>query len=189
MHAADASNRRARSTATNAPDAMARIGRRHRGQLPRPARWRQVGRAAHQVHPRNDARRCGEENAPPRMPPRSPTYIYETFYSPEARVRNKPARVELSRLTVRQYQNAVADLIGSFRPAGRVGHRARTEGRIQPVALHRAATRRNNSSETIRRSISISATRGPIPKQFEGKEFSIRWRAPSSLPIPANMSS
>src|SRR6476469_6605346 len=42
------------------------------------------------------------------------SYIYDTFYSPEARVRNKPARIELSRLTVRQYQTAVADLIGSF---------------------------------------------------------------------------
>src|ERR687895_211345 len=42
-------------------------------------------------------------------------YIYHRFYSPEAQARNKPARVELSRLTARQYQNAVADLVGSFR--------------------------------------------------------------------------
>jgi cytochrome c553 len=44
-------------------------------------------------------------------------YIYNASYSPEARVRNKPARIELSRLTVRQYQNAVADLVGSFHEA------------------------------------------------------------------------
>src|SRR5438105_14346489 len=42
-------------------------------------------------------------------------YIYESFYSPIAQARNRPARVELSRLTVRQYRNAVTDLIGSFR--------------------------------------------------------------------------
>lgn len=42
-------------------------------------------------------------------------FMHEAFYSPTAQARNKPARVELSRLTVRQYQNAVADLIGSFR--------------------------------------------------------------------------
>jgi hypothetical protein len=42
-------------------------------------------------------------------------YVYNAFYSPTAQARNKPARVELSRLTVRQYHNAVADLIGSFR--------------------------------------------------------------------------
>jgi cytochrome c553 len=42
-------------------------------------------------------------------------YLYDAFYSPVAQARNRPARIELSRLTVRQYQNAVTDLIGSFR--------------------------------------------------------------------------
>jgi hypothetical protein len=42
-------------------------------------------------------------------------YVYDSFYSPAARARSKPARVEFSRLTVNQYANAVADLIGSFR--------------------------------------------------------------------------
>jgi hypothetical protein len=45
-------------------------------------------------------------------------YIYGAFYSPVARDRNRPARVELTRLTVRQYQNTVADLIASFRGRG-----------------------------------------------------------------------
>lgn len=44
-------------------------------------------------------------------------FIYDAFYSPSAQARNKPARVELARLTVTQYRNAVADLIGGFRPA------------------------------------------------------------------------
>jgi hypothetical protein len=42
-------------------------------------------------------------------------YIYDAFYSAEARARNTPARIDLSRLTVPQYQNSVADLILSFR--------------------------------------------------------------------------
>src|SRR5262249_3128838 len=42
-------------------------------------------------------------------------YIYDAFYSPIARERNRPARVELARLTVRQYRQAVADVVGSFR--------------------------------------------------------------------------
>src|SRR5207244_12673845 len=46
-------------------------------------------------------------------------YIHDAFYSPLGQARNKPARIELSRLTVRQYQNAVADLVGSFRTPGR----------------------------------------------------------------------
>src|SRR5437773_3236237 len=46
------------------------------------------------------------------------TYIHDAFYSPIAQERNRPARVELSRLTVRQYQNSVSDLVGSFRKSG-----------------------------------------------------------------------
>ena len=48
-------------------------------------------------------------------------YIYATFYSKDAQARNKfrLPRIELSRLTVRQYRYAVADLIGSFRNSGR----------------------------------------------------------------------
>jgi hypothetical protein len=41
-------------------------------------------------------------------------YIYDTFYSPTAQARHKPARVELSRLTARQYAETVADLVGTF---------------------------------------------------------------------------
>ncbi len=41
-------------------------------------------------------------------------YIYNAFYSPAARARNHPARVELARLTNRQYRESVADLLGSF---------------------------------------------------------------------------
>jgi mono/diheme cytochrome c family protein len=48
-------------------------------------------------------------------------YIYEAFYSKTAQARNQPARIELSRLTVRQYQNTIADLIGSFREQGKWG--------------------------------------------------------------------
>lgn len=44
-------------------------------------------------------------------------YIYDAFYSPEAqhRIGNVP-RIELARLTVPQFQNAIADLLGSFIP-------------------------------------------------------------------------
>jgi cytochrome c553 len=44
-------------------------------------------------------------------------YIFAAFYSPAAQARVRPVRVELSRLTVAQYRNAVADLIGGFRGA------------------------------------------------------------------------
>ena len=43
-------------------------------------------------------------------------YMYDAFYSPSAQARLNPPRAELSRLTVKQYRNSVADLVGSFRP-------------------------------------------------------------------------
>lgn len=46
-------------------------------------------------------------------------YIHGAFYSEVARARNKPARIELARLTVRQYEQAVADLVGSFAAPGK----------------------------------------------------------------------
>jgi cytochrome c553 len=42
-------------------------------------------------------------------------FIYDAFYSPLAQERLRPARIELSRLTVRQHRQSLADLVGSFR--------------------------------------------------------------------------
>ena len=44
-------------------------------------------------------------------------YMLGAFYSPDAQAKLNPPRVELSRLTVKQYRNSVADVLGSFRPA------------------------------------------------------------------------
>lgn len=43
-------------------------------------------------------------------------YIYDAFYSPAAQARVKPPAKDLARLTIPQYRNSVADLIGRFRP-------------------------------------------------------------------------
>jgi hypothetical protein len=42
-------------------------------------------------------------------------YVFETYYSKEAQARNPAPRIELSHLTVRQYRNAVADVVATFR--------------------------------------------------------------------------
>jgi cytochrome c553 len=42
-------------------------------------------------------------------------WMQQAFYSPEAQARLNPPRIELARLTVSQYRNAVADLSTSFR--------------------------------------------------------------------------
>ncbi len=63
--------------------------------------------------PADDPGSCSPEDAE-----KVAAYIYDAFYSPAAQARNRPPRIELSRLTVRQYRNAVADLIGTFRDSG-----------------------------------------------------------------------
>ena len=46
-------------------------------------------------------------------------FMYDAFYSPAAQAKIKTPRVELARLTVNEYRNAVADLVGAF-PAGKI---------------------------------------------------------------------
>jgi len=43
-------------------------------------------------------------------------YIFNAFYSPAAQARVRPVPETLSHLTVTQYRNSVADLLGRFRP-------------------------------------------------------------------------
>lgn len=44
-------------------------------------------------------------------------YVHAAFYSAEARARNHPPRIELAHLTVRQYRETIADLLGALRGA------------------------------------------------------------------------
>jgi hypothetical protein len=100
-------------------------------------------------------------------------YIYDTFYSPLAQSRNKPARVELSRLTVRQFRNSVADLLASFRGPAKLDERRGLSGE------YFKAKRFNNGERLIQRVDSEVqfdfGTMGPVPDQFEPHQFSIRW--------------
>ncbi len=64
--------------------------------------------------PEDDPAQCVGEEAE-----KVAAYIYDAFYSPIAQARLKPAGIELSRLTVRQYENSVADLVTSFRGSNR----------------------------------------------------------------------
>jgi mono/diheme cytochrome c family protein len=43
-------------------------------------------------------------------------YIFDAFYSPAAQARVRPVQESLSRVTVSQFRNSVADLLGRFRP-------------------------------------------------------------------------
>jgi mono/diheme cytochrome c family protein len=98
-------------------------------------------------------------------------YVFDTFYSKDAQARNKPPRVELSRLSVRQYRNALADLLGTFRgpaPADdkhgltRSYFRGRRGGGQQPA-------------DHIDPEVNFDfGTAAPDPK-LDASDFSIRW--------------
>jgi hypothetical protein len=99
-------------------------------------------------------------------------FVFEKFYSPSARVRNAPARVELSRLTVRQYRNTVADLIETFRTPGKWGDERGLRGEY-----FNARSFRNDKRQIQRVDAQVKfdfGTDGPDPK-FDANLFSIRW--------------
>lgn len=101
------------------------------------------------------------------------SYIYDAFYSKTAQERNRPARVELSRLTVRQYRNAVADLVGSFRGNG-------TWGDVRGLKGEYFKSRRmNDGSRAIERvdaEVRFDFAKGsPDAEKIKPKEYAIRW--------------
>lgn len=101
-------------------------------------------------------------------------YIHGAFYSPVAQARNKPPRIELSRLTVRQYRNAVTDLVGSFRTVGR-----REEQRRGLRGEYFKAGRTRPDQRILERidpEIHFDfGTGGALPEQGDPYQFAMRW--------------
>jgi cytochrome c553 len=100
-------------------------------------------------------------------------YVYDAFYSRAAQARNKPPRIELSRLTVRQYRNALADLVGSFRAPGRWDDQRGLKGEY-------FKSRRLRPGDRVLERVDPEArfdfgTAGPVPDKFDPSSFSIRW--------------
>ena len=100
-------------------------------------------------------------------------FIHDSFYSPTAQARNKPARIELSRLTVRQYRNVVADLIGTFRGTGRLDKEVGLRGE------YFKSRRANGKDRAIERIDPVVAfdfqDKSPDAEKLEPHEFSIKW--------------
>ncbi len=100
-------------------------------------------------------------------------WIYEQFYSKAAQERNKPPRLELSRLTVRQHQNAIADLIASFRTASRRDERQGLRGEY-------FSSRQMRDGKAVLDRIDPEVRfdfkdASPDPK-IKPEEFSVRWQ-------------
>jgi hypothetical protein len=136
--------------------------------------------------PKDSPQKCEGEDAQ-----NVAAYIFETFYSKAAQDRNKPPRIELTRLTVRQYRNAVADLIASFRssaasprpslPAegneaqGKLG--ANDQHGLRAEYFKSFGFRRGNRVfERVDPEVRFDfGEAAPNSKDFESDRFSIRW--------------
>jgi cytochrome c553 len=116
-------------------------------------------------------------------------YIYEAFYSKAAQARNplRAARIELSRITVRQYRNAVSDLIGSFRNAGRWEEPRGLKGEYARARRGRRGGGGGNGLERVDPEVRFDfGTDSPIPEQNASKDLSRRWVRLPVLLVPLN---
>lgn len=107
-------------------------------------------------------------------------YLYDAFYSPVAQARNRPARVELAHLTVRQYRNVLADLVGSFRQAPKPDERHGLRGEY-------FKSRRFQNNDRIIDRIDPELKfdwdkSSPDPAKFDAHTFSIRWQGSVTAP-------
>ena len=107
-------------------------------------------------------------------------YVHGAFYSPTAQARIRPARVELSRLTVTQYRNAVADLVGSFRPEPGADIR-----RGLRAEYYNAQNYRRDKKVYDRLDPEVCFDFGKEPPEkgrFDPHQFSIRWEGSVTPP-------
>ncbi len=105
-------------------------------------------------------------------------YIHDAFYSPAAQARIKPPRVDLSRLTVRQYRNSVADIVASFRPSAKLDDKSGLHGEYFNSRDFRGKARLIDRTDA---GVNFDfGTAGPeLPEdakeKFDPHQFSIRW--------------
>jgi hypothetical protein len=119
--------------------------------------------------PEEDPGKCTGESAR-----RVAAYIYETFYTAASREKNAPPRIELSRLTVRQYRNVAADLIGGFVGETRLDERRGIEGQYYDSKSFR---RDKKVLDRIDWEIDFDfGENSPVAGKIDAKEFSIQWQ-------------
>jgi len=106
-------------------------------------------------------------------------YVHDSFYSTIARERNRPARIELARLTVKQYRQAIADLAGSFRGPSTWGDERGLKGEYfsgRRIGGGRRGGEGGGTATRVDAQVNFDfGTDKPVPEIAEPHEFSIRW--------------
>lgn len=101
-------------------------------------------------------------------------YIFETFYTAEARARFQPPRIELARLTVPQYRNAAADLLAAFTGRGQVDEKRGLEGDYYNA---RRFQRDKRVFERVDPVIDFEfGAKSPDAEKIGVEEFAMRWQ-------------
>jgi mono/diheme cytochrome c family protein len=128
----------------------------------------ELARIVEKTMPEDDPGTCVGEDA--RLVAR---YMYDAFYSPVAQARHQPARIELSRLTVRQYRQSVADLVGGFRWNGQWGDKRGLQAEYFKTRTFRRGDR---VIERLDPTVEFNfGTKSPDADKIPPDEFSIRW--------------
>lgn len=99
-------------------------------------------------------------------------YIYETFYTDEARARNAPPRIDLVRLTASQHANTITDLFSNFLGTEDVDQR---RGLSAEYYASRNFSGDKKKLERIDQTVSFQFAEGSPAEGIEAEEFSIRW--------------
>ncbi len=101
-------------------------------------------------------------------------YVYDTFFAPQAAARQELARIELSRLTVRQYDHALADLMGAFLGEGRLDEERGLKARY---FNSRNFDRDKQVTERIDARVLFDfAEKSPEEGKIGAEEFAIQWQ-------------
>ncbi|WZP00614.1 DUF1592 domain-containing protein [Isosphaeraceae bacterium EP7] len=102
-------------------------------------------------------------------------YIHDAFYSQAARDRNAPPRVELSRLTVRQHKNALADLLAGFRGEPARDGKPGLRGEYFKAGKFRDKERVfERVDPEVKFDFKLGGP-GDEPDKFDARRFSMRW--------------
>lgn len=100
-------------------------------------------------------------------------YIHDAFYSPAARARLRPARIELLRLTNRQYRESVADLVGGFdRPAASAAPGGLTGVYFQSKGMNKKDRRVFDRTDPT---VAFEFGAGAPGEGIEPDQFSVAW--------------